>query len=217
MFEDVLSSFLQSFAAQSLWEWLAAALGIAYVILAAKESPWAWPAAFVSTLIYSVLFWEGQLPMQSLLNVYYLMMAVYGWKQWNKKKVRSYSTAFVESKESAIRIQRKPICFNLAFIGFGALFSYGLGTWMDINNLSVSPYLDAIVTIYSIMVTYLMVHKVLENWLYWIVIDSLAIFLYWQNGYFATVLMFILYLAVAVYGYWNWYRIWHSRYSQPAS
>ncbi|HEC72854.1 MAG TPA: nicotinamide riboside transporter PnuC, partial [Methylophaga aminisulfidivorans] len=73
----MIDAIIQGFYALSGWEVFAAALGMAYVILAARESQWCWPMAFISTLIYTILFWEGQLPMQALLNFYYMGMAVY--------------------------------------------------------------------------------------------------------------------------------------------
>lgn len=196
MIETLISEGLASFAAQSAWEWLAAALGIAYVVLAAKESAWCWPAAFVSTLIYTLLFWQGQLPMQSLLNLYYLSMAVYGWQQWRSKPFAS--------NKNTLEISQKSLGFNLVFISLGALASFFLGTWMKAETLSIAPFLDAGVMVFSVMTTYLMVKKVLDNWIYWLIIDSVAIVLYWQNGYYATVIMFIVYILIAFYGYIEW-------------
>ena len=61
------------------WEALAVLLGIAYLLLAARESLWCWYAAFASTAIFLVLFWQVRLYLESALQVYYLGMAVYGW------------------------------------------------------------------------------------------------------------------------------------------
>ncbi len=77
MFNSELITVINALSAMSGWEAFAASLGIIYVVLATRESQWCWPFAFVSTVIYTVLFWEGQLPMQALLNFYYMGMAVY--------------------------------------------------------------------------------------------------------------------------------------------
>ncbi|MGQ2965374.1 nicotinamide mononucleotide transporter family protein, partial [Methylophilus sp.] len=73
-----LQAILTAFQQMSPWEIAAALMGVAYILLASKESQWCWPFAFFSTLVYTVLFWEGQLPMQALLNFYYMGMAIYG-------------------------------------------------------------------------------------------------------------------------------------------
>ena len=212
MIETLISEGLAGFAAQSPWEWLAAVLGMAYVWLAAKESAWCWPAAFLSTLIYTLLFWQGQLPMQSLLNLYYLVMAVYGWQQWQKGRHSPHDV------EETLEISQKSLRFHLAFVVVGATLSFIFGLWMQIEKLSIAPFLDASVTIFSVMTTYLMVKKVLENWLYWLVIDTAAIILYWQNGYYPTVLMFAVYLVIAGYGYIEWRKAFiNARPPQPNS
>ncbi|MBE9548352.1 MAG: nicotinamide mononucleotide transporter, partial [Proteobacteria bacterium] len=79
-----LHNIINALLALSAWEVMASLLGIGYVLLAARESQWCWPLAFVSTLIYTLLFWGGQLPMQALLNFYYMGMAVYGYLVWRK-------------------------------------------------------------------------------------------------------------------------------------
>ena len=68
----------------SPWEALAAALAIAYLLLAARERIACWGCALVITAIYTVLFWNVSLLMESALNVYYLLMAIYGWYQWRR-------------------------------------------------------------------------------------------------------------------------------------
>ncbi len=192
--ENLISTVFNVLLAQSAWEWLATSLGILYVVLAAKESIWCWPAAFTSTLIYTFLFWKGQLPMQALLNVYYMGMAVYGWRLW-----RSNSQS-----EKVLLISARPGRFHIRFVMIGIIFSLITGYYLEQIIGSRLPYLDAFVTIFSVMNTALMAHKVLESWLYWIVIDTAAIALYFQTGYYVTILMFMVYLVLAVYGYKSW-------------
>ncbi|WP_321326781.1 nicotinamide riboside transporter PnuC [Thiomicrorhabdus sp.] len=194
---ELFNDILQAFLAQSGWEWLAASLGILYVILAAKESVWCWPSAFISTIIYTVLFWDGQLPMQALLNFYYMAMAIYGFMLWNKKS----------DVEDRLQISNKPLKFHLIYIFTGLVVSGLIGLYLSTYPDTQLPYLDALVMVFSVMTTVLMARKVIENWLYWIVIDSFAIALYWQTGFYVTIAMFLVYLALAFYGYINWYKI----------
>lgn len=190
LFADVANAFL----AQSGWEWIAASLGIGYVILAAKESIWCWPAAFASTLIYTLLFWQGQLPMQALLNVYYMGMAVYGWRLWRTDR---------EDNEVLV-ISTRPGRFHIGFVVSGVILSLITAYYLEQVIGSRLPYLDAFVTVFSVMNTVLMARKVLESWIYWIVINAAAIALYFQTGYYVTIVMFMVYLVLAIYGYKNW-------------
>lgn len=184
----------QSFLALSGWEVIATILGITYVILAAKESIWCWPAALVCTLIYTVLFWEGQLPMQALLNVYYMGMAVYGWQLWRTNN----------QTNEVLVISTRPGRFHIGFIASGVILTVITAYYLEQVIGSKLPYLDAFVTVFSVMNTVLMARKVLESWLYWIVINSAAIALYLQTGFYVTIVMFTVYLVLAIYGYKSW-------------
>ena len=199
---ELLSAILQAFLAQSGWEWLGASLGILYVILAAKESIWCWPAAFISTLIYTLLFWEGQLPMQALLNFYYMSMAIYGFFLWKKQSL----------DKKSVKISHRPLKFHAIYIFTGLVITFVIGSYLDTIPESRLPHLDALVMVFSIMTTVLMARKVIENWLYWIAIDSFAIALYWQTGFYVTIAMFALYLVLAMYGYRNWLKLKKTAY-----
>ena len=67
---------------QQAWEALAVVLAIAYLVLAIRQNPWCWAAAAVSTLLYLFIMFQSRLYMQSLLQIYYLAMAAYGWYHW---------------------------------------------------------------------------------------------------------------------------------------
>jgi nicotinamide mononucleotide transporter len=192
LFQDIFNAVI----ALPPWEMTASLLGIIYVILAARESFWCWPFAFVSTLIYTLLFWEGQLPMQALLNFYYMGMAIYGFLLW-----RHHGDA-----ESDLHISRWPIRNHFAIIVTGSLLSFAVGTYMESISASKAPYLDAAVMVFSVLNTWLMAKKVLENWLYWIVIDTAAIILFIQTGYYATIGMMVVYIVLAVFGFIGWKR-----------
>ena len=75
---DFINTVITELRASSHWELLAVVLAIAYLVLAMRQNSWCWPAAFFSTMIYTVLFWNVSLLMESVLNGYYLLMAVYG-------------------------------------------------------------------------------------------------------------------------------------------
>ena len=194
---QLITDIFNAFLAQSGWEWLGASLGILYVILAAKESICCLPVASSSTLIYILLFWEGQLPMQAILNFYYMGMAVYGFILWQKSKTES----------NDIVISTRPFKFHAIYTLAGLVTSLLIGYYLSTLYEARLPYLDALVMVFSVMTTVLMARKVMENWLYWIVIDAFAIALYWQTGFYVTIVMFLVYLVLAVYGYRNWKKL----------
>ena len=195
----LISSMVHSLSTLSGLEVFASALGIGYIIFAAKESQWCWPLAFFSTLIYTVIFWKGQLPMQAILNFYYMAMAIYGYKLWQKQG---------EANSVAV-INRLSWPQQLTFLILGSLLTFATANYLISIGASQSPYLDAGVTVFSVLNTVLMARKVLQNWLYWIVIDAAAIVLYAQTGYYATIVMFAIYLVLALLGYISWMKLYY--------
>lgn len=196
---SLISSIINSLSALSGWEVFASVLGIGYIIFAAKESQWCWPLAFLSTLIYTVIFWKGQLPMQAMLNFYYMAMAIYGYKLWQKQG----------KANQTVVINRLSWPQQFAFFILGSLLTFATANYLISIEASQSPYLDAGVTVFSVLNTILMARKVLQNWLYWIVIDAAAIVLYAQTGYYATIVMFAIYLVLALLGYISWMKLYY--------
>ncbi len=190
-------ALITGFAQMSGWEIVAALMGVAYILLAAKESQWCWPFAFFSTIIYTVLFWEGQLPMQALLNFYYIGMAVYGYWLWRKHG----------KTEDTLAITSWGWPKNLAFIAIGLIISATATYYLTTNNQSQSPALDAYTTVFAVMNTWLMAKKVLQNWLYWVIIDAAAVVLYVETSYYATAALFVLNTILAIAGYTSWVKL----------
>ena len=77
-----MNNIQEAFSYMTSWEMLAVFLSVIYLILAIKQNLWCWVAAFFSTLIYSILFFDASLLMDSALNIFYLVMAIYGWYSW---------------------------------------------------------------------------------------------------------------------------------------
>ena len=151
-----LNSIVNAFALMSLWEVVAVLFGIAYVILATKESLWAWFFGFVSTLIYTIIFWEGALLSSSLLNFYYMIMAGYGYYSWKKGL-----------EEKSLSITQLTIQKNLIFIFSGFILTLILAYLSNTYTHAKMAYMDAFVMVFSILATWMLTQKILENWLYW--------------------------------------------------
>jgi nicotinamide mononucleotide transporter len=187
-----METFLAQLIATSWLEGIAVILALAYVWLAARQNIWCWPCALVSTAIYTWLFWNVSLPFHTGLNFYYLIMAIYGWIQWRNKH------AEVGAVQSWTLTRHVACIFCLA-IGAWALSQFA-STVLDANFL----YLDAFITVFSVFTTVLVAHKVRENWLYWIVINIFAAYLYFAKDLVLTGILFLCYTGFAIYGYTQW-------------
>ena len=195
-----LQGIATAFTQMSKWEILAVLFGVAYVLLAAKESLWTWLFAFLSTIIYTLLFWDGALVSSSLLNFYYMVMAVYGFILWR--------SSGEEGKE--LEISQWSLQKNFTVIFSGLVIAVLLGYLSDTYTEARFAYLDTFVMVFSVIATWMLAKKVLETWLYWMVIDTTAIVLYWKSGYLATIVLFVLYVLLAFYAYYSWWKTYHA-------
>ena len=175
-------------------ESLAVVLAIAYLLLAMKESSLCWYCAFISTAIYVYIFGDVSLYMESALNIYYMAMAVYGWYQWRLGGDNSTGRAIC-------RWGVEQHAIALLLILAGTLLS---GYLLAANTDAKLPYLDSFTTWASILTTLMVARKVLENWLYWMVINSVSIFMFIDRELYQTAAMLGLYLVLSIIGYLAW-------------
>lgn len=192
---DWLQSIGLELSAMTGWEAVAVVLAIAYLLLAMKTSLWCWPAALFSTLIYTLLFWKVALLMESLLNVFYMVMALYGFWQWRWGGGEKHQGVAIHSWSASRHLM------VIAATGSVALL---LGFVMSTYTHADLAYLDAATTCFAVVSTFMLAYKVLENWLYWVVIDMASIYLYVQKGFMLTSALFIGYVVLAALSYLLW-------------
>ena len=178
----------------SMLETVAVILGIAYLLFAMRENSLCWYCAFFSTGIYIWIFGDVSLYMESALNVYYMVMAVYGWYQWQKGG----------NSSEGIKLSSWGVKNHLAAVGLVIILSTISGYLLSQNTDARMPYIDSFTTWGSIITTFMVARKVVENWLYWIVIDAISIFLYIDRELYQTVGLYSIYLILAVIGYIAW-------------
>jgi nicotinamide mononucleotide transporter len=189
-------------------EAVAVLFSVAYLVLAIRESLWCWPAAFVSSVLTVIVMFEKRLYSDAGLNVFYAAMAVYGWYQWQYGARRS------GNRELPISVW--PLKTHAFAIGGSVALSAGVGWFMSEHTNAAFPFLDAFVTVSSIVTTYMVARKILENWLYWLVVDSVSMYLYWRNDLNLFVWLFALYLVLVVIGLVRWHRDWRAQTAVPA-
>ena len=182
-------------------ETLAVFLGIGYLLLAMRESSLCWYCAFFSTALYVWIFGDVSLYMESALNVYYMAMAIYGWLQWQRGGAD-------KSGVNIIRWTARQHILGVAIILAASVTS---GYLLSSNTAAKLPYLDSFTTWGSVFATIMVAQKVLENWLYWIVINSVSIYLYIDRGLDQTAAMFFLYLVLASIGFLTWKKAYDTQ------
>ena len=184
----------EQFLRNSLLELTAVVFAIAYLVLAVRENILCWYAAGISTLIFLFIFWDVKLYMESGLQVYYLAMAVYGWYQWR----------LVNDNSEGLQVSMWSMRQHLIALLLIALLTFISGYLLNSGTDAQLPYLDSFTTWGSVVTTFMVARKVLENWIYWLVIDSVSIYLYIDRELYFTSMLFAVYIVIIFFGWFSW-------------
>ena len=177
-------------------EIVAVVMAVAYLLLAIRQNIWCWFCAGVSTAIYVWLFFGAKLYMESALNTFYFVMAIYGWYVWMSGRSDGHERPVV-----VWPIRTHVIAIALVIVA-SAVSGYLLSSKTD----AAFPYIDSLTTWAAIWATFLVARKVLEIWWYWLAIDSASVFIYWSRDLELTSLLFVLYVIMIPFGIVSWTR-----------
>ena len=177
-------------------ESVAVVMAVGYLLLAIRENIWCWFCAGVSTALYIWLFFGARLYMESALNVFYFVMALYGWHVWRSGRSDGHRRPVVKWPATTHGIA-------LALIVVASLVS---GFLLSTKTDAAYPYVDSMTTWSAIWATFLVARKVLENWWYWLVIDAASVVIYWTRDLHLTALLFVVYVAMIPFGLVAWQR-----------
>ena len=194
--EILLATLTEQVGAYSGLEVTAVLFAVLYLVLAIRENIWCWLCAMVSTAIYVWLFIGARLYMESVLNIFYFIMAMYGWFVWRSGN----------SDERALSVSVwSPVTHFTAvlmIVILTAVSGYALTSFTD----AAYPYVDSATTFAAIWATFLVARKVLENWWYWLLIDAVSVLIYWSRGLELTALLFVVYVVMIPLGLVSWTR-----------
>lgn len=178
-------------------DWLTIVTSLAYVVLAARNNNWCWLFAAVSTAVWAWQSWfVYNLASDTLLQVFYFIMAGVGLWRWQ--------AGGANARELPIR-RMTGAEHGLVMAG-GLAGGLALGYFFSSVMTAAATYPDAITTVFSVITTFLLIDRRLENWLYWIVIDAVYVWIYFGQGAVLFSFMMVINIAVAAYGYYNWRR-----------
>ena len=192
---DHLISFFSEIMIFNL-ESIAVLFSILYAILVARENIWCWAAAIISVSLYIFICYEAKLYAETGLQFFYLIMAVIGFLFWK-----------VSADKKQLNIKELSIGNHALILFVGIVFTLVLGYILTIYTQAKLPLLDSFTTVFSIIATFMVIKKILENWLYFIAIDLVSIYLYYSRDLQQTAMLFVLYMIIACIGYYNWIRL----------
>ena len=167
--------------------------GVAGVYLTIKEQVWCFPVGLLNVTLSLVLFWQQRLYSDAFQQLVYIGLLSYGWWAWSQKK--DNSTLPVTSMSVS-----KLLILILSSVAVAAIAGSLLHRFSDASM----PYADAIATGLSFVAQFLVAKKKIENWWIWIVVNLMYIAIYWNKELYFYAVLFLIYLALAIYGLSAW-------------
>ena len=199
-----LQEWLQGFAGASPIEWVATISGFICVYLIIKRSIWCFAFGLVQVSIYTWIFYDVKLYSDMALHVFYVGFQIYGWYLW--KDAQDDSGHVIVQRGS-----NKEYGLWLLII---IASTFMLGYIMQNNTDASFPFPDAFTTCASLAAQWLLSHKKLLNWTLWIIVDIVAMSIYWQKGLYPTSALYGCFLIMAIIGQWQWYKNLQANYSR---
>ena len=190
---DFQSLFINQLNKTSAIETSAVFFGLLSVWYAKKEKIWLYPTGIVSVIIYIDLTFQYKLYGDMGIQVYYLIMSIYGWYFWIKGKGTQVPVPISRNNK-----QENLIVF-LLFLGSFLLIRFGL----ELTDSNV-PVWDALTSALAIAGMWLMARKKIEHWIAWIIVDSISVPLYIYKGLPLTSFQFLIFTILALWGYLTW-------------
>jgi nicotinamide mononucleotide transporter len=184
----------------SFVELLATLFGLVSVFLASRSNVLTWPTGILNECSLFILFFQIQLYADMFLQVFFLVVTLYGWYYWSKH----------EAQKDTVVVGQKALLKLLILLVFSTIFMGSVVAQlhnflpMIFQKQAASPYIDSFVTTASIIATFLLAKKILQTWVFWIIIDVVSIGLFFSRGIYFLALEYAIFLVIAFYGYFYW-------------
>ncbi|MDC1361127.1 nicotinamide riboside transporter PnuC [Gammaproteobacteria bacterium] len=188
---------ISNFIVQNWLEITAVIFAILYLILAVKQNILCWIAGIISSVLYFFIMQKAGLYMEAYLQVFYVVMGIYGWSQWSASNASNPS--FIVNTWSKYQ--------HMIAISIILALSLLSGSLLERYTDAALPFLDALVSWGAVVATYMVAKKLLENWIYWFVIDATSIFLFIERDLWLSAVLFATYLVIIFFGYQSWNKV----------
>ncbi len=210
-------SFFQGFLAYLVTDlgWLGAVefaatiFGVVSVWLTIKEKIWCWPIGLLWAGSYIAIFYQAKLYSDVGLQVVYVGLQFYGWYIW----------LYGGANKTELKVSRIKASHAMIWAAVAAGAIVGEGLLMSHYTDAALPFWDAATTVLSLIAQLLMVKKIYESWVVWIVVDVIATGVYITKDLYATSVLYAFFCVLAISGLLAWNKSLkdHSRpHGEPA-
>lgn len=173
-------------------------LGFVNVSLIIRRTIWNYPFGIAMVILYAWIFWDYRLYAEAGLQVYFLIIQIFGWVWWLRGM----------GGDGRVIVVRAPMGELVGCAVVVVAVVVGLGTALAQWTDAALPYQDSTVAALSVVAQYLLARRRLESWPVWIAVDLLAIGIYIEKDLVPTAFLYALFLCLAATGFWTWARAW---------
>jgi nicotinamide mononucleotide transporter len=186
-------------------EFFGTILNLASVYLVARKNILTWPIGLVAVIVFGLLFYQIRLYGDFIEQIYYFFSSLYGWWVWTRKGDTADESLISWSNKTSL------LYWIAATLVVSAIFSWAIANLhIGLPNFfpeaTTYPALDGFTTVASFVAMILMAHKKIECWVYWIVVDVIAVWLYYVKGVYFISLLYLIFLGLASFGLINWLK-----------
>ena len=181
-------------------ELIGTAFGLISVYFASRANILTWSTGIVNEVFLFILFFQVHLYADMFLQVYFFIVTIYGWYNWN--------TTTVENKIAAINTKARWLIAAVIIVGslLSSFLIKNIHLYLSgyFKAAAAYPFTDSLVMVLSIIATILLAKKKIENWHLWILIDAICGVLYFKKGIYFLSLEYLIFLGLASYGLYHW-------------
>lgn len=183
-------------------EYFGVITGLLYLLLEIKQHRAMWVVGFITSLAYVFVFFYSKIYADMGLNIYYVAISVYGFWQWTHKK-ESLQTEKAPQEEVILYRNITPRLFTGVIFSIVAI--YGM-IWYILHHFTDSPIPmgDAFTTAVGIVATWMLARRILEHWIFWIIVNFASVYLFYLRGLYPTMFLYLCYALLAIVGLYTW-------------
>ena len=179
-------------------EVLGAITGLIYLYFSYNQNKLLWPLGLITSSFYILFFYNTKLYADMSLQLYYVVISIYGWVYW------SGGSKSKKANKKDLPVRSISLKTWLILLMITAILTLLAGFLLKKYTDAALPYLDAFTTAGGIVATWMLARKLLENWLFWIVVDIVASGMYFYKEKYPTLILYLIYSIIAIAGYYRW-------------
>lgn len=171
--------------------------GFIFVFLEIKESVWLWPVGVIAAFFSIIVLYHSKIYADMGLQFYYFIISIYGWILWASKNKANEFTKSLEVRNTS---KKQYVILVLISVALFFIIYFILKEFTD----SPVPGWDSLTSALSIVATWMLAHKLIEQWLIWVFVNIVTVFLYFYRDIDLFAILYIVYTIMAVVGYVQW-------------